>query len=47
MSSRSSAHSADTNLDPGQPCPDELRHVLVPTVIEEGNRGDRAFDIYS
>ena len=23
------------------------RHVLVPTVIEEGNRGDRAFDIYS
>ena len=22
-------------------------HVLVPTVIEEGNRGDRAFDIYS
>src|SRR5215469_13281245 len=24
-----------------------LRQVLVPTVIEEGNRGDRAFDIYS
>ena len=21
--------------------------ILVPTVIEEGNRGDRAFDIYS
>jgi ATP-dependent Clp protease protease subunit len=26
---------------------DLLRQVLVPTVIEEGNRGDRAFDIYS
>jgi hypothetical protein len=26
---------------------DRLRQVLVPTVIEEGNRGDRAFDIYS
>ncbi len=26
---------------------DGLHHVLVPTVIEEGNRGDRAFDIYS
>jgi ATP-dependent Clp protease protease subunit len=25
----------------------DLRQVLVPTVIEEGNRGDRAFDIYS
>ncbi len=25
----------------------QLRQVLVPTVIEEGNRGDRAFDIYS
>jgi len=24
-----------------------LHQVLVPTVIEEGNRGDRAFDIYS
>jgi ATP-dependent Clp protease protease subunit len=24
-----------------------LRQVLVPTVIEEGARGDRAFDIYS
>ena len=24
-----------------------LRQVLVPTVIEEGNRGDRAFDLYS
>ncbi len=22
-------------------------HILVPTVIEEGGRGDRAFDIYS
>ena len=22
-------------------------HILVPTVIEEGSRGDRAFDIYS
>lgn len=21
--------------------------ILVPTVIEEGSRGDRAFDIYS
>ena len=32
------------------PPPDQSqlpRHVLVPTVIEEGNRGDRAFDIYS
>jgi ATP-dependent Clp protease, protease subunit len=27
--------------------PDRLRQVLVPTVIEEGNRGDHAFDIYS
>ena len=26
---------------------DRLRQVLVPTVIEEGNRGDRAFDLYS
>ena len=26
---------------------DRLRQVFVPTVIEEGNRGDRAFDIYS
>ena len=26
---------------------DHLRQVFVPTVIEEGNRGDRAFDIYS
>jgi ATP-dependent Clp protease, protease subunit len=26
---------------------DVLRQVLVPTVIEEGARGDRAFDIYS
>ena len=26
---------------------DRLHQVLVPTVIEEGNRGDRAFDIYS
>ena len=24
-----------------------LSQVLVPTVIEEGNRGDRAFDLYS
>src|ERR1700742_361308 len=29
------------------PSPDRLRQVFVPTVIEEGNRGDRAFDIYS
>jgi hypothetical protein len=27
--------------------PDRLQQVFVPTVIEEGNRGDRAFDIYS
>ena len=27
--------------------PDRLHQVLVPTVIEEGSRGDRAFDIYS
>ena len=26
---------------------DRLQQVFVPTVIEEGNRGDRAFDIYS
>jgi ATP-dependent Clp protease protease subunit len=26
---------------------DALRQVLVPTVIEEGTRGERAFDIYS
>lgn len=25
----------------------ELRNYLVPTVIEESNRGERAFDIYS
>jgi len=29
------------------PGPEHLHQVLVPTVIEEGNRGDRAFDIYS
>ena len=27
--------------------PDRLQQVFIPTVIEEGNRGDRAFDIYS
>ena len=27
--------------------PDRLLQVLVPTGIEEGSRGDRAFDIYS
>ncbi len=27
--------------------PGGLHHTLVPTVIEEGSRGDRAFDIYS
>jgi ATP-dependent Clp protease protease subunit len=26
---------------------DRVRQVFVPTVIEEGHRGDRAFDIYS
>ena len=26
---------------------DAARQILVPTVIEEGSRGDRAFDIYS
>ena len=30
-----------------RPNADHLRQVFVPTVIEEGNRGDRAFDIYS
>src|SRR5271154_1887425 len=30
-----------------RPDPDRLQQVFVPTVIEEGNRGDRAFDIYS
>jgi ATP-dependent Clp protease, protease subunit len=25
----------------------QLSQILIPTVIEEGNRGDRAFDIYS
>src|SRR3974390_3527500 len=29
------------------PMPQPPHQVLVPTVIEEGNRGDRAFDIYS
>src|ERR1700742_4511650 len=29
------------------PTPDRLRQGFVPTGIEEGNRGDRAFDIYS
>jgi ATP-dependent Clp protease, protease subunit len=33
----------ESHLDPDR----LLRQVLVPTVIEEGNRGDRAFDIYS
>ena len=42
-----------TEPETPQPAPrppdgsDRLRQVLVPTVIEEGNRGDRAFDIYS
>jgi len=27
--------------------PTDARQILVPTVIEEGSRGDRAFDIYS
>ena len=38
-----------TSPSPGPPAPgeDRLRQVLVPTVIEEGNRGDRAFDLYS
>ncbi len=35
---------ATATTGPRTPLP---RHVLVPTVIEEGNRGDRAFDIYS
>src|SRR6202041_4208181 len=30
-----------------RPEADHLRQVFVPTVIEEGTRGDRAFDIYS
>ena len=41
-----------TSPFPSRPGPsalggDRLRQVLVPTVIEEGNRGDRAFDLYS
>ena len=26
---------------------DNLKSYLVPTVVEETNRGERAFDIYS
>ena len=41
--------STRTPASRSRPAPheDRLRQVLVPTVIEEGNRGDRAFDIYS
>ena len=34
-------------MSPSTTTGDDLRQVFVPTVIEEGNRGDRAFDIYS
>jgi ATP-dependent Clp protease protease subunit len=37
---RPSAPPADAKTD-------AARQILVPTVIEEGSRGDRAFDIYS
>jgi len=58
MSSRSTPRTGDPDLDPDlglglgpvrgpRPSIDQLRQVLVPTVIEEGSRGDRAFDIYS
>src|SRR6202522_2037454 len=36
-----------TPTKPSRPDADHLRQVFVPTVIEEGQRGDRAFDIYS
>ena len=58
MSSRTTPRTGDPDLDPDlglglgpvrgpRPSIDQLRQVLVPTVIEEGSRGDRAFDIYS
>ena len=58
MSSRSTPRTGDPDLDPDlglglgpvrgpRPSIDQLRQVFVPTVIEEGSRGDRAFDIYS
>lgn len=33
--------------DPGGPGPDIPRSYLVPTVVEQTSRGERAFDIYS
>ena len=41
------APSRTPTSTPAPPEGDRFRQVLVPTVIEEGNRGDRAFDIYS
>ena len=41
------AHDAAAHDAAATPRSQLPRHVLVPTVIEEGNRGDRAFDIYS
>jgi ATP-dependent Clp protease protease subunit len=29
------------------PTPPDIRHALIPTVLDESSRGDRAFDIYS
>ena len=42
--------TAPPQARPSAPPPtptDAARQILVPTVIEEGSRGDRAFDIYS
>jgi ATP-dependent Clp protease protease subunit len=44
-SPRGPLHQDRTHQD--RPFEDRPHQVLVPTVIEEGNRGDRAFDIYS
>ena len=39
--------TAPPQARPTAPPTDEPQQILVPTVIEEGSRGDRAFDIYS
>jgi ATP-dependent Clp protease protease subunit len=39
--------TAPPQARPTDPSTDPPRQILVPTVIEEGSRGDRAFDIYS
>src|SRR5580700_8913563 len=45
MSHRDRLHQDRLHLD--RPYEDRPHQVLVPTVIEESGRGDRAFDIYS